>query len=95
MLGETFLKGDGSEVNISALEGKYVGVLLSATWHWQCRRFQQMLEYMYEKLTGEGKAFEIIDMVFPLLHSHESHCRRWQRRGVGRGIGVHAAVDWF
>jgi len=39
-----------------------VGVLLSATWHWQCRRFQQMLEYMYEKLKGEGKNFEIIDM---------------------------------
>jgi len=71
MLGDTFLRSTGKdadgkdtheEVNISALEGKYVGVLLSATWHWQCRRFQQMLEYMYEKLKGEGKNFEIIDM---------------------------------
>lgn len=63
MLGDTFLKGDGTEVSISALDGKYIGVLLSASWHWQCRRFQQMLEYMYEKLKGEGKQFEIIDMV--------------------------------
>jgi len=63
MLGETFLKGDGTEVSIGELDGKYIGVLLSATWHWQCRRFQQMLEYMYEKLKGEGKQFEIIDMV--------------------------------
>jgi hypothetical protein len=27
-------------------------------------RFQQMLEYMYEKLIGQGKNFEIIDMDF-------------------------------
>ena len=63
MLGDTFLNKEGEEVNIDTLEGKYIGVLLSATWHWQCRRFQQMLEYMYEKLKGEGKQFEIIDMV--------------------------------
>ena len=37
MLGETFLKGDGTEVSINELDGKYIGVLLSATWHWQCR----------------------------------------------------------
>jgi thiol-disulfide isomerase/thioredoxin len=63
MLGGVFLKGNGSEVSINELEGKYIGVLFSATWHWNCRRFQQMLEYMYEKLKNEGKAFEIIDMV--------------------------------
>jgi len=71
LLGDTFLKNgekgaDGevaiSEVSINELDGKYIGVLLSATWHWQCRRFQQMLEYMYERLKGEGKQFEIIDM---------------------------------
>jgi len=64
MLGDTFLKSDGTEVGINELEGKYIGVLLSATWHWQCRRFQQMLEYMYEKLVAQGKNFEIIDMDF-------------------------------
>jgi thioredoxin-related protein len=64
MLGGVFLKGNGSEVSINELEGKYIGVLFSATWHWNCRRFQQMLEYMYEKLKNEGKAFEIIDMDF-------------------------------
>ena len=63
MLGGIFLKGNGTEVSINELEGKYIGVLFSATWHWNCRRFQQMLEYMYEKLKNEGKAFEIIDMV--------------------------------
>jgi thiol-disulfide isomerase/thioredoxin len=62
MLGETFLKGDMSEVAINELDGKYIGILFSATWHWQCRRFAQMLEYLYEKLKGEGKQFEIIDM---------------------------------
>ena len=63
MLGETFLAGDGTEKTMKDLDGKYIGVLLSAQWHWQCRRFQQMLEYMYEKLKSEGKEFEIIDMV--------------------------------
>jgi len=64
MLGESFVKSDGSTVAISELEGKYIGILFSATWHWSCRRFQQMLDYMYEKLKSEGKAFEIIDMDF-------------------------------
>jgi thiol-disulfide isomerase/thioredoxin len=79
MLGDTFLKGDGTEVSINELGGKYIGVLLSASWHWQCRRFQQMLEYMYEKLKGEGKQFEIIDMVSlpprSLLHL-QRNCNR-------------------
>ena len=64
MLGETFVKGDGTTVNIKDLDGKYIGVLFSASWHWQCRRFQQLLEYMYEKVKGEGQPFEIVDMVF-------------------------------
>ncbi len=54
MLGDTFVKGDGTQVSIDDLKGKYIGVLFSAIWHWQCRRFQQMLEYTYEKLKGEG-----------------------------------------
>jgi hypothetical protein len=54
MLGETFIKGDGKEVSIDELKGKYIGVLFSSVWHWQCGRFQQMLEYTYEKLKGEG-----------------------------------------
>ncbi|EKX40274.1 hypothetical protein GUITHDRAFT_88850 [Guillardia theta CCMP2712] len=64
MLGSHFLKGDNSQVPLSALDGKYVGVLFSANWHWQCRRFQQMLEYMYDKLKQDGKPFEIVDMDF-------------------------------
>lgn len=62
MLGDKFLKGDGTEVGINSLDGKYIGVLFSANWHFQCKRFTQMLEYMYEKLKGEGKEFEIVDM---------------------------------
>jgi nucleoredoxin len=63
MLGDSFIRGDGSTVPISELEGKYVGILFSATWHWSCRRFSQMLDYMYEKLKSEGKPFEVVDMV--------------------------------
>ena len=63
MLGQSFVKADGSTVSMSELEGKYIGILFSASWHYHCRRFQQMLDYMYEKLKSEGKAFEIIDMV--------------------------------
>jgi thiol-disulfide isomerase/thioredoxin len=62
MLGDSFLKGDMSEVGINELDGKYIGILFSASWHTQCRRFTQLLEYLYEKLKGEGKQFEIIDM---------------------------------
>jgi len=43
--------------------GKYIGVLLSSTWHWLCQRFQQMLQYMHDKLKGESKQYEKIDMV--------------------------------
>jgi len=73
VLGETFLKSDSTEVSIDELNGKYIGVLFSPTWHWQCPRFQQKLEYTYEKLKVEGKQFEIIDMVclvllFVLVH---------------------------
>jgi thiol-disulfide isomerase/thioredoxin len=63
MLGKSFIKGDGSTVGIQELDGKYVGVLFSASWHWQCRRFQQLLEYMYEKVKSDGQPFEIVDMV--------------------------------
>ena len=64
MLGKEFVKADGSTVSMSELDGKYIGILFSASWHWTCRNFQRMLDYMYEKLKGEGKAFEIIDMDF-------------------------------
>mmetsp|Transcript_818 Transcript_818/g.1970 ORF Transcript_818/g.1970 Transcript_818/m.1970 type:complete len:352 (+) Transcript_818:323-1378(+) len=64
MLGESFLKGDGSSVSLKELDGKYIGVLFSANWHWHCRRFQQLLEYMYEKLKSEGQPFEVVDMDF-------------------------------
>jgi thiol-disulfide isomerase/thioredoxin len=63
MLGDSFVKPDGSTVSMKDLDGKYIGILFSAQWHWQCKRFTQMLEYMYEKITKEGKPFEIIDMV--------------------------------
>jgi len=75
MLGESFVKSDGSTVSISELEGKYIGILFSATWHWSCRRFQQMLDYMYEKLKSEGKAFEIIDMVCPAVPPRQREAR--------------------
>jgi hypothetical protein len=63
MLGKSFVDKDGTSVPLEALEGKYVGILFSASWHWSCRRFSQMLEYMYDKLKSEGKPFEIVDMV--------------------------------
>ena len=63
MLGETFVRGDGNTVSINDLDGKYIGILFSANWHWQCRRFTQMVESMYDQLKSQGKPFEIIDMV--------------------------------
>lgn len=85
MLGESFIKGDGSSVGIKELDGKYIGVLFSASWHWQCRRFQQLLEYMYEKVKGEGQPFEIVDMDFtadmPWLAMPESSYELKQKLG--------------
>jgi thioredoxin-related protein len=69
MLGESFVKGDGSEVKIGDLEGKYIGILFSANWHWSCRRFTQMVQDMYDVLQRQSKEFEIIDMVRPLVPS--------------------------
>ena len=61
MLGESFVKGDGSPVSIDELGGKYIGILFSAGWHWQCRRFQRLLEYTYENVE---QPFEVVSMDF-------------------------------
>ena len=61
MLGDSFIKGDGSSVSIEELDGKYIGVLFSASWHWTCRRFQRLLEYTYENVE---QPFEIVSVDF-------------------------------
>lgn len=37
MLGDVFVKGDGSQVSVKELDGKHVGILFSMGWHYQCK----------------------------------------------------------
>jgi nucleoredoxin len=60
MLGNSFIRADGSEENAEFLEGKYVGLYFSAHWCGPCRGFTPTLANTYNTLKGQGTNFEII-----------------------------------
>ncbi|CAM9850611.1 unnamed protein product, partial [Laminaria digitata] len=60
MLGTKFLKSDGTEVGAEALDGKVLAVYFSASWCAPCKQFTPILKKVYNKLTEEGKPFEIV-----------------------------------
>jgi len=60
LLGESFVKPNGSVVGKDAIQNKTLGLYFSAHWCPPCRGFTPKLTETYKKLTEEGKDFEII-----------------------------------
>ncbi|GLC52302.1 hypothetical protein PLESTB_000606800 [Pleodorina starrii] len=52
--------GKPTEVSVTELDGKYVGVYFSAHWCPPCRAFTPLLRKMYLMMTALGKPFEIV-----------------------------------
>lgn len=61
-LGDIFVDRHGATTKLSDITaaGKHVGLYFSAHWCGPCRHFTPRLIATYEKLTREGKPFEII-----------------------------------
>lgn len=60
MLGDKFMKSDGTEVGQEALDGKVLAVYFSASWCAPCKQFTPILKSVYNKLQEAGKPFEIV-----------------------------------
>lgn len=54
------LSPTGTQVKVSDLEGKVVGLLFAANWYPPCRGFTQMLVGIYEELKSSVPQFEIV-----------------------------------
>ncbi|XP_010692758.2 probable nucleoredoxin 2 [Beta vulgaris subsp. vulgaris] len=54
------LTSDDTQVKISELQGKVVGIYFSANWYSPCRKFNELLIDVYEQLRSQGSDFEII-----------------------------------
>ncbi|XP_020219816.1 probable nucleoredoxin 2 [Cajanus cajan] len=54
------LSPTGSQVKVSDLEGKVVGLLFAANWYPPCRGFTQVLVGIYEELKSSVPQFEIV-----------------------------------
>ncbi|XP_077246691.1 putative nucleoredoxin 2 [Tasmannia lanceolata] len=54
------LSPTGNQVNVSALEGKVVGLYFSANWYTPCRNFTPVLAGIYNQLKECGAGFEIV-----------------------------------
>lgn len=51
---------DDTQVKISELEGKVVGIYFSANWYPPCPKFNQLLTSVYEQLKAQGSNFEVV-----------------------------------
>lgn len=60
LLGDTFVRPDGTEVGKDQIAGKTLGLYFSAHWCPPCRGFTPKLKDTYNKLVEDGKEFEII-----------------------------------
>lgn len=60
LLGETFLRQDGSAVGKDAIEGKTLGIYFSAHWCPPCRGFTPVLRQFYSELKLRDPDFEIV-----------------------------------
>ncbi|GKV17798.1 hypothetical protein SLEP1_g28260 [Rubroshorea leprosula] len=54
------LSPTGTQVKVSDLEGKILGLYFSANWYSPCRSFTQLLASVYEQLKSKGSEFEIV-----------------------------------
>ncbi|XP_021756570.1 probable nucleoredoxin 2 isoform X2 [Chenopodium quinoa] len=54
------LTSDDTQVKISELQGKVVGIYFSANWFAPCRKFNELLIDVYEQLKSQGCDLEIV-----------------------------------
>ncbi|PSR99554.1 Nucleoredoxin like [Actinidia chinensis var. chinensis] len=54
------LSPTGTQVNVSELEGKVIGLYFSANWYIPCRNFTQVLANTYNQLKTNGSEFEVV-----------------------------------
>ncbi|PSS31222.1 Nucleoredoxin like [Actinidia chinensis var. chinensis] len=54
------LSPTGTQVKVSDLEGKVIGLYFSANWYIPCRNFTQVLANTYDKLKTSGSEFEVV-----------------------------------
>lgn len=60
LLGETFVRQDGSVVGKDAIAGKTLGIYFSAHWCPPCRGFTPVLRDFYSELKARDPNFEIV-----------------------------------
>ncbi|CAM9356821.1 unnamed protein product, partial [Chrysoparadoxa australica] len=60
LLGDEFVKGDGTVVPASGLNGKVLGLYFGAAWCAPCKQFTPMLAQTYEAVKAAGKDFEVV-----------------------------------
>ncbi|XP_050205656.1 probable nucleoredoxin 2 isoform X2 [Mercurialis annua] len=54
------LSSDGTQVKVSELEGKVIGLYFSANWYLPCKNFNEMLVETYEQLKRNDSNFEVV-----------------------------------
>ncbi|XAR61612.1 Protein-disulfide reductase [Bertholletia excelsa] len=57
---EFLLSPSGTQVRVSELEGKIIGLYFSANWNEPCRTFTPVLTSAYEQLKSSGRNFEVV-----------------------------------
>ncbi len=60
LLGDSFIKNDGSAVGKEHVQGKFLGLYFSASWCPPCRHFSPVLCETYNKLKAKRNDFEFI-----------------------------------
>ena len=60
LLGDSFIKSDGTKVGKDVLKGKYIGLYFSASWCPPCQRFSPILCETYRKIKAKRDDFEFI-----------------------------------
>lgn len=58
--GSKLVKNDGSEVDVSTLKGKTIGIYFSAHWCGPCRGFTPQLVKFYNMMKETGRNFEVV-----------------------------------
>lgn len=60
LFGNTLISATSSNINVSTLKGKTIGLYFSGHWCPPCRHFTPKLVDFYNKLQETGKPFEIV-----------------------------------
>ncbi|KAL6994782.1 protein-disulfide reductase [Sarracenia purpurea var. burkii] len=75
------LSPTGTQVKVSDLEGKVIGIYFSANWYQPCRIFTQVLAKTYHQLRSNGSEFEVVfvssDEDMDAFNNYHNACMPW------------------